>query len=147
ETNQVRETTAVKETGEVNETAEVREAAEEEQESRPVARPLQGRERAADLRQAQGTARSSRDDMPGAQGEGRKVVDITRGARVPAEPSDAPETPAPAAPSVRRMARELGVDVDEVAGSGPGGRIAVDDVKAHAKRLVGVAIETARKPG
>ena len=43
---------------------------------------------------------------------------------------------APAAPSVRRMARELGVDIDQVAGSGRGGRISVDDVKAHAKRLV-----------
>jgi pyruvate dehydrogenase E2 component (dihydrolipoamide acetyltransferase) len=42
----------------------------------------------------------------------------------------------PAAPSVRRIARELGVDVTEVKGSGPAGRITMDDVKAHAKRLV-----------
>jgi pyruvate dehydrogenase E2 component (dihydrolipoamide acetyltransferase) len=34
------------------------------------------------------------------------------------------------------MARELGVDVDQVAGSGPSGRISVEDVKAHAKRLI-----------
>jgi pyruvate dehydrogenase E2 component (dihydrolipoamide acetyltransferase) len=34
------------------------------------------------------------------------------------------------------MARELGVDINEVPGSGPGGRISIDDVKAHAKRLV-----------
>jgi pyruvate dehydrogenase E2 component (dihydrolipoamide acetyltransferase) len=34
------------------------------------------------------------------------------------------------------MARELGVDINQVAGSGEGGRISVDDVKAHAKRLV-----------
>ena len=68
----------------------------------------------------------------------RKVVDINRGARAPAEAAapanDMP--PAPAAPSVRRMARELGVDVNEVSGSGPGGRISVEDVKEHAKRLV-----------
>src|SRR5262249_29550578 len=44
--------------------------------------------------------------------------------------------PAPAAPSVRRMARELGVDINQVAGTGPNGRISVDDVKAHVKRLV-----------
>ena len=43
---------------------------------------------------------------------------------------------APAAPSVRRMARELGVDINQVAGSGPNGRISIDDVKAHAKRIV-----------
>jgi pyruvate dehydrogenase E2 component (dihydrolipoamide acetyltransferase) len=63
------------------------------------------------------------------------VVDISRGARQSAEPA-APEPQAPAAPSVRRMARELGVDVETVAGSGPDGRISIDDVKAHAKRLL-----------
>src|SRR5256885_2686702 len=45
-------------------------------------------------------------------------------------------SPAPAAPSVRRTARELGVDIGEVQGTGPNGRISVDDVKAHVKRLV-----------
>jgi pyruvate dehydrogenase E2 component (dihydrolipoamide acetyltransferase) len=39
----------------------------------------------------------------------------------------------PAAPSVRRFARELGVDIAAVSGSGPGGRINQDDVKAHVK--------------
>jgi pyruvate dehydrogenase E2 component (dihydrolipoamide acetyltransferase) len=43
---------------------------------------------------------------------------------------------APAAPSIRRLARELGVDINQVAGSGPGGRISEADVKAHAKRLI-----------
>lgn len=42
----------------------------------------------------------------------------------------------PAAPSVRRLARELGVNVAEVSGSGPGGRISKEDVKAYAKRLI-----------
>jgi pyruvate dehydrogenase E2 component (dihydrolipoamide acetyltransferase) len=42
---------------------------------------------------------------------------------------------APAAPSVRRLAREIGVDVNQVKGSGPGGRIVMDDVKAHSKAL------------
>lgn len=40
---------------------------------------------------------------------------------------------APAAPSVRRLAREIGVDVNQVSGSGPGGRVTVEDVKAHAR--------------
>ena len=73
-----------------------------------------------------------------------KVVDINRGARAPAETpaaSAAPELPpAPAAPSVRRVARELGVDINQVAGSGEAGRISIDDVKAHAKRLVTSAV-------
>jgi pyruvate dehydrogenase E2 component (dihydrolipoyllysine-residue acetyltransferase) len=44
--------------------------------------------------------------------------------------------PVPAAPSVRRFARELGVDIAEVPGTGPGGRIGQDDVKAHVKARV-----------
>ncbi len=44
--------------------------------------------------------------------------------------------PAPAAPHVRRLAREIGVDIYEVKGTGPGGRICEDDVKAFAKSLL-----------
>ncbi|MBZ5556737.1 MAG: 2-oxo acid dehydrogenase subunit E2 [Acidobacteriia bacterium] len=66
-----------------------------------------------------------------------KVVDISRGARAAAEPAVSSEfPPAPAAPSVRRMARELGVDINQVPGTEAGGRISVEDVKAHAKRLL-----------
>ena len=41
----------------------------------------------------------------------------------------------PAAPSVRRLAREIGVDITQVPGSGPAGRISPADVKAHSKAL------------
>jgi pyruvate dehydrogenase E2 component (dihydrolipoamide acetyltransferase) len=44
--------------------------------------------------------------------------------------------PVPAAPSVRRLARELGVDIHQVKGGGPGGRISEDDVKAFSKALL-----------
>ena len=44
--------------------------------------------------------------------------------------------PVPATPAVRRLAREIGVDIDAVSGTGPGGRILLDDVKATAKRLL-----------
>ena len=72
----------------------------------------------------------------GADARGTNVVDITRGAR-PATDNAAPETPpAPAAPSVRRTARELGVEIGEVQGTGPNGRISAEDVKTHVKRLV-----------
>ena len=43
--------------------------------------------------------------------------------------------PVPAAPSTRRLAREIGVDIAQVQGTGPGGRISIDDVKAHSKKL------------
>ena len=39
----------------------------------------------------------------------------------------------PAAPSVRRFARELGVEIAQVAGTGPGGRIGQDVVSAYVK--------------
>lgn len=46
------------------------------------------------------------------------------------------QPPAPAAPSVRRLAREIGVDINDVAGSGPAGRVTLEDVKQQARRLL-----------
>jgi pyruvate dehydrogenase E2 component (dihydrolipoamide acetyltransferase) len=54
--------------------------------------------------------------------------------------------PVPAAPSTRRLAREIGVDIYEVKGTGPGGRISEDDVKAYAKALVNAAAGVAQAP-
>jgi pyruvate dehydrogenase E2 component (dihydrolipoamide acetyltransferase) len=55
--------------------------------------------------------------------------------------------PVPAAPHTRRLAREIGVDIYDVKGTGPGARISEDDVKARAKALViaaGSALQTPR---
>jgi pyruvate dehydrogenase E2 component (dihydrolipoamide acetyltransferase) len=52
----------------------------------------------------------------------------------------------PAAPHTRRLAREIGVDIYEVKGSGPGGRISEDDVKAHAKAALAAAATAAQAP-
>jgi len=41
-----------------------------------------------------------------------------------------------AGPSVRKLARELGVDLSRVTGSGPKGRISHEDVKAWVKRAL-----------
>jgi pyruvate dehydrogenase E2 component (dihydrolipoamide acetyltransferase) len=58
-------------------------------------------------------------------------------APAPVEPQRSEGEPvAPAAPSVRRLAREIGVDINTVAGSGPSGRISVEDVKGHARQLL-----------
>ena len=48
----------------------------------------------------------------------------------------APAAEVPAPPSVRRLAREIGVDVRKVQGSGPENRITVEDVKAFAKKQI-----------
>ena len=39
----------------------------------------------------------------------------------------------PASPAVRLFAREIGVRIEDVAGTGPGGRISIEDVKAHSR--------------
>jgi pyruvate dehydrogenase E2 component (dihydrolipoamide acetyltransferase) len=72
-----------------------------------------------------------------------EVVDITRGARQPAAVASAPAPPAElaepqgpavaAAPSIRRLARELGVDIRRVQGTGPSGRVSPDDVQAFVR--------------
>lgn len=41
----------------------------------------------------------------------------------------------PAAPSVRRFAREIGIEISQVPGTGHGGRISLEDVKAYSKQL------------
>ena len=81
------------------------------------------------------------------------VVDISTG-RAPAAAAVAKAEPvgvpapasvgpsAGAAPSVRRYARELGVNIGDVPGSGPGGRIAQDDVTRYVKSVM-----TSARPG
>jgi pyruvate dehydrogenase E2 component (dihydrolipoyllysine-residue acetyltransferase) len=54
--------------------------------------------------------------------------------------------PIPAAPHVRRLAREIGVDIYEVKGTGPGGRISEDDVKSFAKAMLSAAVSAVQAP-
>jgi pyruvate dehydrogenase E2 component (dihydrolipoamide acetyltransferase) len=54
--------------------------------------------------------------------------------------------PVPAAPHVRRLAREIGLDIYNVTGTGPGGRITEDDVKACAKATLAAAVSAAQAP-
>lgn len=77
-----------------------------------------------------GVADSSRRSLQ-AEPEGR-------GGSESAPPSG---TPVAAAPSVRKFAREIGIEIQQVPGSGEGGRITIEDVKAYAKRL-----NTGRQP-
>lgn len=59
-------------------------------------------------------------------------------------PAEATAVLAP--PAVRKLARELGVDLARVKGSGPGGRISADDVQRHASSL-GAAAANAPSAG
>ena len=57
-------------------------------------------------------------------------------AATPAAPARTDGRAAPASPAVRRLAREIGVDINAVEGTGPGGRISQEDVKEHARRIL-----------
>ncbi len=55
---------------------------------------------------------------------------------VPTHQQQAPEANVHAGPAVRRLARELGVDLGKVAGTGPKDRILKDDVHAFVKKTL-----------
>jgi pyruvate dehydrogenase E2 component (dihydrolipoamide acetyltransferase) len=87
---------------------------------------------------------SAAEGKPGGPGPAparRPRGEVVQISRAPATPAPEPVVEdggpaAAAAPSVRRLARELGVAIDEIAGGGPGGRISDDDVKTYARQVV-----------
>jgi pyruvate dehydrogenase E2 component (dihydrolipoamide acetyltransferase) len=85
---------------------------------------------------APAAARQAEASDASASARDRKVVAISRGSRPAAEAPSSDRPAAAASPSVRRMARELGVEIDQVRGSGQDGRVSIEDVKEHARRLV-----------
>jgi len=54
---------------------------------------------------------------------------------LPESVEDSGVKPVPAAPTVRRFAREIGLDLRQVPGTGPAGRISVEDVKSYSRQL------------
>ncbi len=73
------------------------------------------------------------------------VTPLPSSVRASFEPAPAPLRPelplrseasmVPAAPNTRRLAREIGVDITLVSGSGPDGRVSIADVKQHARMM------------
>jgi pyruvate dehydrogenase E2 component (dihydrolipoamide acetyltransferase) len=90
----------------------------------PVARRL-ARELGVDLSQVKGSGPGGRikDEDVRAFAEGQK-----------AKPPEAPKA-VRASPVARRVARELGIDISQVKGTGPGGRIKEEDVRSYAEAL------------
>ncbi len=71
-------------------------------------------------------------------------------APAPLVEGDLETRPVFASPSVRRFAREIGVDIHAVRGSGPGGRIDLEDVKRHSREVpdpAPVGLHNAPTPG
>ena len=78
------------------------------------------------------------------------ILQVPLAAPPPLVEGDLESRPVFASPSVRRFAREIGVDIRAVSGSGPGGRIALDDIKKHAREAptqAPVANHTGLSPG
>ncbi len=61
-------------------------------------------------------------------------------------PEPKPGAPVAAAPSIRKLARDLGIDLTRVRGSARGGRILLEDVRTYIQRLQRVAAQP-RTPG
>ena len=72
------------------------------------------------------------------------TVGPSEGARVPLhDPSAATGRLPHASPSIRRQARELGVSLGEVEGSGPNGRITLEDLQSFVKGVMAGSTQTA----
>src|SRR5262245_50521308 len=77
------------------------------------------------------TAKGDRDHSAEAVGEEEameKVEETPTGAE---EPPPKSALPPPASPTIRRIARDLGIDLARVKGSERGGRIILDDLRAY----------------
>lgn len=65
----------------------------------------------------------------------------------PAPPAAPSGVPVAAAPSVRQLARELGLDINQISGSGFDGRISLEDVKQYARGVISGGPAPARALG
>ena len=82
----------------------------------------------------------------GAEGAAPRLAPPAKASAAAPAPRVEPRTeagPVPATPATRRLARELGVDLQVVSGSGPGGRVIDEDVRAAAGRPVTAAARQA----
>jgi pyruvate dehydrogenase E2 component (dihydrolipoamide acetyltransferase) len=91
-----------------------------------------------------GGAQAAEAEAPAVQGEAARPAAAARADFGPAPGPGASEAPsgagghkALATPAVRAMAREMGIDVNAVPGTGPGGRVTKDDLSAHRTRRNG----------
>jgi pyruvate dehydrogenase E2 component (dihydrolipoamide acetyltransferase) len=103
-------------------------------------KPSQPKERERREQPAEGPAEPARESRPeragpgGAPREERRPTTANAEAESRESEDGRERRPVPAAPSTRRLARQLGVNLRNVQGSGPGGRITRDDVKAFVKQ-------------
>lgn len=87
---------------------------------------------APQLKSASAPAKTVRHEQTATQAVGGDGRVTTGRAATIAEPPPHATGPIPAAPAIRRYAREQGIDLRQVHGTGPGGRIVREDVERYA---------------
>jgi pyruvate dehydrogenase E2 component (dihydrolipoamide acetyltransferase) len=88
-------------------------------------------------------AAASRASTPAATGGVAIGAKVAPTAALPLHEPTAPKGHLPhASPTIRKLARELGVPLDELAGSGPKGRITQEDVQSFVKRVMAGTSQT-----
>jgi pimeloyl-ACP methyl ester carboxylesterase len=79
--------------------------------------------------------------VPELEGAPAGAAPATAELRAPRVPSREPAAGVKAAPAARALAKKLGVELESVSGTGPGGRISVEDVERAASSGPGLAID------
>ena len=87
------------------------------------------------------TRPAAQQPVPEPEPETKEAADVSGNEEIPA-PVAAPV----ASPSLRRMVRELGIDLRRIRGSGLGGRIEMSDLRAYIQRLEKVAAKGKAAP-
>ena len=111
---------------------EVEEPAEEAEEEAPEEEAKPAKAEAKKPKKEQEEPAEEEPEAPAAKAKPKKAAPAGEVA------SDVPgdgRAAAAAGPAVRRLARQLGVDLRRVRPSGPGGRITVEDVRGHVREI------------
>jgi pyruvate dehydrogenase E2 component (dihydrolipoamide acetyltransferase) len=106
-----------------------------------AARPAEAARPARAKADAGGEAEAPDEGEEAAPEEADEAAD-----EVAAAPAEAKRGPVNAGPAVRKLARELGIDVASVRPSREGGRISLDDVKRYARDLLGAKPRAEARP-
>lgn len=110
---------------EEEEEEEKKESTEEAEEEKKEDREKE-RKKEAEKEEEQGEDKEEKAAKAKAEKEEKKEEEPAKGGKKPAD--------VPASPSVRRLAREMDIDITELEGTGPGNRITEEDVKKHAEK-------------